>query len=132
MSPGPILLCCDGNIKGLKKIVSIGNLVDSSALGVVFRLRISPRIRSQNRNGLKCSARYLCRTELCKNSENPPCCHVPLRVQARSGMTWKAGFVSGLNYSRSTSMPGKLHSATATTAFSRSLDTTNHYRTSLI
>jgi hypothetical protein len=32
--------------KGLKKIVSIGNLFDSASRGVVFRLRISPRIRS--------------------------------------------------------------------------------------
>ncbi len=44
--------------------------------GVVFRLRISPRIRSQNRNGSKCSVRDLCRTDLCKNprkSASLPC-----------------------------------------------------------
>jgi hypothetical protein len=35
--------------------------------GVVFRLWISPRIWSQNWNGLKCSVRDLCRTDLCKN-----------------------------------------------------------------
>ncbi len=31
--------------------------------GVVLRIRISPRIRSQNRNGSKCSVRDLCRTD---------------------------------------------------------------------
>ncbi len=31
--------------------------------GVVFRIWISPRIRSQNRNGSKCSVRDLCRTD---------------------------------------------------------------------
>ncbi len=34
----------------------------------VFLLRISPRIRSQNRNGPKGSVRDLCRTDLCKNN----------------------------------------------------------------
>jgi hypothetical protein len=51
-------------------------LPDSASRGVVFRLRISPRIRSQNRNGSKCSVRDLCRTDLCKNprkSASLPC-----------------------------------------------------------
>jgi hypothetical protein len=39
----------------------------SLSRGVVFRIGISPRIRSQNRNGSKCSVRDLCRTDLCKN-----------------------------------------------------------------
>ncbi len=39
----------------------------SLSRGVVFRIRISPRIRSQNRNGSKCSVRDLCQTDLCKN-----------------------------------------------------------------
>ncbi len=42
----------------------------------VFRLRLSPRIRSQNRIGLKFSVRDLCRTNLCKNigkSASLPC-----------------------------------------------------------
>jgi len=51
-------------------------LPDSASRGVVFRLRISPRIRSQNRNGSKCSVRNLGRTDLCKNprkSASLPC-----------------------------------------------------------
>jgi hypothetical protein len=56
----------------LKKIVSIGILVDSASRGVVFRLRISPRIRSQNRNGSKRSEMDLCRTGLCKNPRKSP------------------------------------------------------------
>jgi hypothetical protein len=39
----------------------------SLSRGVVFRIRISPRIRSQNQNGSKCSLRDLCRTDLFKN-----------------------------------------------------------------
>jgi hypothetical protein len=51
----------------------------SLSLGVVFRIRISPRIRSQNRNGSKCSVRDLCRTDYnAKTSENPVRFHVPL------------------------------------------------------
>ncbi len=46
----------------------------------VFRLRISPRIRSQNRNGLKCTEKELCRA---KTPENPPRCHVPLRLNTK-------------------------------------------------
>jgi len=47
----------------------VGELVlpHSTSQGVIFRLRISPRIRSQNRNGLKCSVTDLCWTDLCKN-----------------------------------------------------------------
>ncbi len=37
--------------------------------GVDFRIRISPRIRSQNRNGLKSSVRDLGQSDLCKNIE---------------------------------------------------------------
>ncbi len=48
--------------KGLKKMDTPGNLV-----GV--RIRISPRIRSQNRNGLKGSVRDLGHSDLCKNIE---------------------------------------------------------------
>ncbi len=44
--------------------------------GVVFRLRISPRIRSQNQNGSKGSARDLWGTNFCKTPENLPHCHV--------------------------------------------------------
>ncbi len=39
----------------------------SLSRGIIFRIGISPRIRSQNRNGSKCSVRDLCRTDLCKN-----------------------------------------------------------------
>ncbi len=51
-------------------------LPDSASWGVVFRLRISPRIRSQNWNGSKRSVMDLCRTVLCKNprkSASLPC-----------------------------------------------------------
>ncbi len=37
-----------------------------SSRGVIFRLRISPRIRSQSWNGSQHSVRDLCRTGLCK------------------------------------------------------------------
>ncbi len=37
--------------------------------GVDFRIGISPRIRSQNRNGLKGSVRDLGQSDLCKNIE---------------------------------------------------------------
>ncbi len=37
--------------------------------GVDFRIRISPRIRSQNRKGLKGSVRDLDQSDLCKNIE---------------------------------------------------------------
>jgi hypothetical protein len=40
---------------------------DSASRGVVFRLRISLRIRSQNRNCSKCTVKDLSRTDLCKN-----------------------------------------------------------------
>jgi hypothetical protein len=51
-------------------------LPGSASRGVVFRLRSSPRIRSQNRNGSKCTVKDLCRTDLCKNprkSASLPC-----------------------------------------------------------
>ncbi len=44
-----------------------GNLVDSPMRGVDFWIRISPRIRSKNRNGLRGSARDLGQGDLCKN-----------------------------------------------------------------
>ncbi len=66
-------------LKVWKKIVSIGNLVDTACRGFVFRLCISPGIRSQNRNGWILSVRDLCRTGLCKNPRNPPHCNVPLK-----------------------------------------------------
>jgi hypothetical protein len=65
--------------KGLKKNCIYRHscqLPDSASPGVVFRLRISPRIRSQNRNGSKLSAMDHCRTGLCKNprkSASLPC-----------------------------------------------------------
>jgi hypothetical protein len=51
-------------------------LPDSASLGVVFRLRISPRIRSPNQNGSKRSVRNLCRADFWKNprkSASLPC-----------------------------------------------------------
>jgi hypothetical protein len=51
-------------------------LLDSASRGVVFQLRISPRIRSQNRNGSKSSVRDLWGTDFCKNprkSASLPC-----------------------------------------------------------
>ncbi len=58
-----------------------GNLVDSPTHrcgeGVNFRIKISPRIRSQNRNRLKCSVRDLGQSDSCKTSEKLVHCHVP-------------------------------------------------------
>jgi hypothetical protein len=51
-------------------------LANSLSRGVVFRLCISPRIRSQNRNGSKGSVRDLWGTNFCKNprkSASLPC-----------------------------------------------------------
>jgi hypothetical protein len=45
----------------------IRQLPDSPSRGVVFRLRISPRIQGQNRNGSKGSIRDSWGTDLCKN-----------------------------------------------------------------
>ncbi len=56
-----------------------GNLVDSPTHQCgesIFELWISPRIRSQNRNGLKGSVRDLGQSDLCKNIEktgSSPC-----------------------------------------------------------
>jgi hypothetical protein len=53
-----------------------GRLPDSASRRYVFRLRISPRIRSQNRNGSMCIVRDICQTYLCKNprkSASLPC-----------------------------------------------------------
>ncbi len=58
-------------------------LADSPSRGVLFRVRIPPRIRSPNRNGSKGSGRDLWGTNFCKNprkSENLPHCHVPLKI----------------------------------------------------
>ncbi len=55
--PGMLCTITIDLFKGLKKIVSIGNLVDSPTRRVIFRERISPRIRSENRNGSKGSVR---------------------------------------------------------------------------
>ncbi len=55
---------------------SCRRLPDSASQGVVFRLRISPLIRSPNRNGSNFSERNLCRTDFCKNprkSASLPC-----------------------------------------------------------
>ena len=46
-------------------------LPDSSIRGVVFRIRISPRIRSQNQNSSKCSVRDLGQSDLCSISSLP-------------------------------------------------------------
>ncbi len=71
--------------KGLKKIVTIGNLVaNSSSRGVVFRLQISPWIRSQNRNASKHSVRDLCQTGLCKNPRKSASLPCPFKYGGRS------------------------------------------------
>jgi hypothetical protein len=44
-------------------------LPDSSIRGVVFRIRISPRIRSQNQNSSKCSVRDLGQSDLCRQTD---------------------------------------------------------------
>ncbi len=61
-------------------------VADSPSREVVYRLRISPRIRSQNRNSSKGSVRDLWGTNYCKN---PPHCHVPLKVYKFE--LWRAG-----------------------------------------
>ncbi len=53
-------------------------VADSPSRGVVFRLRISPRMWSQNRNGSKGIVRDLWEPISAKNPENPPHCHVLL------------------------------------------------------
>jgi hypothetical protein len=53
-------------------------LPDSSSRGVDFRLRMSPQIRSQNRNGSKDSVRDLCRTDSCKKIEKSLFIAMPL------------------------------------------------------
>ncbi len=58
-------------------------LPDSVSRGVVFRLRISPRIRSQNWNGSKCSVRYLCRTHLCENPRKSASLPCPFKLKIR-------------------------------------------------
>ena len=72
--------CWKENSKTWKKLYRIYRqscrLTYSPSQGVVFPLRISPRIGSQNRHGSKCSVRDLCRTDLCKNprkSASLPC-----------------------------------------------------------
>ncbi len=51
-------------------------LPDSASRGIIFRLRISRRIRNEHRNGSKCSVRDSWGTDLCKNprkSASLPC-----------------------------------------------------------
>ncbi len=55
------------------------SLSDSASRGVVFRLRISPKIRSYNRISSKRSVRDLCRTGLCKNPRKSASLPCPLR-----------------------------------------------------
>ncbi len=65
----------------LSLIHGVGNSPCRWWRGVVFRIRISPRIRSQNLNGSKGSVRDSRGTNFCKNSENPSYCHVLLSVR---------------------------------------------------
>ena len=44
-------------------------LPDSPIRGVVFQIRISPRIRSQNQNSSKCSVRDLGQSDLCRQTD---------------------------------------------------------------
>ncbi len=69
--------------KGLKKMVTLGNLVHSPThrCGSRFSItNISLRIRSQNRNGSNGSVRDPWRTCLCKNIGKPVHCYVPLTL----------------------------------------------------
>ncbi len=52
--------------------------------GVDFRIRISPRIRIQNRNCLEGSVRDLGQSDLCKTSKKLVHCHVPLTTSLTS------------------------------------------------
>jgi hypothetical protein len=62
-------------------------LPDSASRGVVFRIRISPRSRSQNLNGSKCSVRDLCRTDFCKNPRKSASLPCPFKHQPPSSHT---------------------------------------------
>jgi hypothetical protein len=55
-------------------------LPDSASRRVVFRLRMSPRIRSQNRNGLKRSVMDLCQTGLRKNPRKSASLRCPFKI----------------------------------------------------
>jgi hypothetical protein len=81
--PGMLCTITIDLFKGLKKIYRHScRLPDSPGRGVVFQLRISPRIRSPNQNGSKCSVRDLCQTDFCKNprkSSSLPCPFKPHR-----------------------------------------------------
>jgi hypothetical protein len=61
----PTLRLAEFSFKHSKAESESRRLRDSASRGVVFRLRISPQIRSQKRKGWK---------------KNPPHCHVPLKV----------------------------------------------------
>ncbi len=54
---------------------------DSPTRGVIFRLQISPRIRSQNRNGSKVSARDLWGTNFYKNPRKSASLSCPFKLQ---------------------------------------------------
>ncbi len=66
-------------------------LAELASRGVVFWLRISLRIRSQNRNGAKRCVRDLCRTGLCKiprKSASLPCPFKYFIVKKFKGTVW--------------------------------------------
>jgi hypothetical protein len=77
------------NRKTTPRLIESGiRSADSLSRRVVFRLRISPRIRSQNRNGLKCSVRDQCRTNLCKNLGKPASLPCPFNIQGHLGLIY--------------------------------------------
>ncbi len=68
---------------------------NSVSRGVIFRLRISPRIRSRNRNGSKCSVRDLCRTDLRKNPRKPVSLPSPFNSNLKDGLTSQCCWLCG-------------------------------------
>ncbi len=70
-------------------------LSDSASRGVVFRLRISPRIRIPNRNGSKFSVRNLCRTDFCKNPRKSAPLPCPFNVSLHF-ICWQCHILSAL------------------------------------
>ncbi len=61
-------------------------LADSPSRGVVFRLRISPRIRSQKRNGSKDSVRDLWGPNFCKNPRKSVSLPCPFKIGIDSSL----------------------------------------------
>ncbi len=65
-------------LKMLKRKLAESESRRLAELRSLFSITISPRIRSQNRNGSKCSVRTNAEPIYAKTPENPSLCHGPL------------------------------------------------------